>query len=79
MNIKRALLINETHIAYPCDKCKTWHTHGRSDDRIGEGHRASHCEYDTDGYILKLYTNKQLKELIAFATYTLKEKEKYGK
>ena len=49
-----------------CGYCNCFHRHGAGED--GEGHRIAHCTnpyspYLFDGYILKEYTQKELREI----------------
>lgn len=57
-------------VKFWCPFCKRWHIHGgcdSDDPKIWEGHRVAHCPDQTpfsdNGYILKPYTKKELKEI----------------
>jgi hypothetical protein len=46
-----------------CPFCKKWHNHGR-----GDGHRAAHCTasnspFNEHGYVIKLMSKAELKEI----------------
>jgi len=71
--IRRCFLKDNIHITFHCNQCDKWHLHGRAGS-LGEGHRSAHC-FDGEDYNLKLFTDKERKEIIRMAEYTIKEKK----
>jgi len=55
-------------VKFWCPFCNRWHIHGGEPDRQWEGHRVAHCineqsPYKETGYILKRYTQAELKAI----------------
>ncbi|MEW5734853.1 MAG: hypothetical protein AB1921_08355 [Thermodesulfobacteriota bacterium] len=56
-----------------CPFCQTWHIHGLTDDLLAKkkSHRTAHCQnpapspFAGKGYLLKMVTKKEMKELIS--------------
>lgn len=66
---------------FHCPYCRTFHSHGSYPNGDFEGHRYSHCHNDhskfrAEGYYLKKYTIKELKEIKQWVESSLKHRGK---